>query len=688
MDNSHVSPAVAPNGLCAYCQKVALAVRHKTFGGAYSLGTFQRVQTSDCPLCRIVLFCLYEYARNGNTWSRPDADKEVELQWTSDTPFRSPGFFYVTPYRDVRIGFLVDPHSDVESRNKYIHYLTPNLGKALDLQRVRKWVGHCEQNHGRECGSNSVDSDTEVADCYPGLGLMRFVDVEKMCIVEKQKVCRYVALSYVWGQAACVRLSTTNKAVLTKPEALTQYAPSIALTVRDATAFVRGIGERYLWVDSLCLVQNDPDDVRRGVQAMDLIYEKALLTVVAACGHDADAGLPGVKEGTRFMSRPSEEILPGVKLDAYPVLELLLKNSVYSTRAWTFQENILSRRCVYFVDNNVFFRCRKTTLNERFHSSLDEERMWSVDLASMLPGAVRMESSVEDYSTMLLYYSRRALTYQGDVLNAMAGIMRRVSHKMKCRFLEGLPTASLDLFLLFRSHRSMLRRREGFPSYSWAGWQGPVMVVDLPGDENKWLHDHTWIVWYKRSPRGVANLVWDPLANDSFPFHDDNYIGYREPRRPFTPPVALPFATTRTQAHGTVEVTALRSYPILQFWTLAVFFHLEIMDPIRGMAMVRDRGGTACGALYLDGLEGSTFFHGHGPFEMIAVSETVKEPWVFYDKWLEGALAWEAPDEFYHVLVLEWSGGLAERRAVGLVLRSAITRSCDPGPVWKEVLLA
>jgi hypothetical protein len=207
-------------------------------------------------------------------------------------------------------------------------------------------------------------------------------------------------------------------------------------------------------------------------------------------------------------------------------------------------------------------------------------------------------------------------------------------------------------------------------------------------DENQWLRDHTLIVWYKRSPRGVLNLVWDPLANDNFPFHDDNFVGYREPRRPFKPPVALPCPTTRTQARDTVEVTALRSYPILEFWTLAVFFRLEIRDPISGMGMILDREGTACGALYLDGLEESTFFHGHDLFELIAVSETVKGPWVFHDPSLRAALEWEVPDEFYNVLVLEWSGGVAERRAVGLVLRSAITRSYDPGPVWKEVLLA
>jgi len=71
---------------------------------------------------------------------------------------------------------------------------------------------------------------------------------------------------------------------------------------------------RYLWVDALCLIQDDTEDLDRGVNAMDLIYERAWLTVVAACGHDANARLPGVQNGTRKASRNTVEIKPGAEI--------------------------------------------------------------------------------------------------------------------------------------------------------------------------------------------------------------------------------------------------------------------------------------------------------------------------------------------------------------------------------------
>jgi hypothetical protein len=69
---------------------------------------------------------------------------------------------------------------------------------------------------------------------------------------------------------------------------------------------------------------------------MDMIYEKALLTIVAASGHDANGGLPGVEEGSRFMPRYPEEIIPGVQLDVYLDLDQAMSRSVYSSRAWTY----------------------------------------------------------------------------------------------------------------------------------------------------------------------------------------------------------------------------------------------------------------------------------------------------------------------------------------------------------------
>jgi hypothetical protein len=129
-----------------------------------------------------------------------------------------------------------------------------------------------------------------------------------------------------------------------------------------------------------------------------------------------------------------------------------------------------------------------------------------------------------------------------DALRAMAGIIRYLTERMKCCFLEGLPTATFDLFIVFRGLAPLYRRKE-FPSYSWTGWRGTLEVTDLGG--NDFLRYDTWIVWYKWSFKGVINLVWDPLANDEFPLSDFEYIGYQSGRA-FKPISPLPFPTSCT----------------------------------------------------------------------------------------------------------------------------------------------
>lgn len=77
-------------------------------------------------------------------------------------------------------------------------------------------------------------------------------------------------------------------------------------------------------------------------------------------------------------------------------------------------------------------------------------------MASLLPMAIEMWNPMYDFATLLFYYSQRSLTNQGDALNGMEGIIRQVSSKSKCEFFEGMPTAAIDLFVLFRSHRGPL----------------------------------------------------------------------------------------------------------------------------------------------------------------------------------------------------------------------------------------
>lgn len=98
---------------------------------------------------------------------------------------------------------------------------------------------------------------------------MRFVDVHKRCIVERRDVVEYVALSYVWGAVSTQRLTTINQEQMLTPGIFSEL--KLPDTIWDAIDVTRICGQQYLWVDSLCIVQNDVEDLQAGTFAMDLI---------------------------------------------------------------------------------------------------------------------------------------------------------------------------------------------------------------------------------------------------------------------------------------------------------------------------------------------------------------------------------------------------------------------------------
>ena len=323
------------------------------------------------------------------------------------------------------------------------------------------------------------------------------------------------------------------------------------------------------------------------------------------------------------------------------------------------------------MDNKFFFRCRQAEYTE-----CGFDYQWQLgateSAASMLPATVNMDYPLTDFATTLRYYTRRSLTNQDDVLRALAGMIRRFSERVKHRFFEGMPTAAFDAFIIFRSSRgALLHRRNGFPSYSWVGWKGSIDIdhtyndVDY-SDMNDWLSTRTWIVWYKKSRSGVTNLVWDPAANESFPFHNPEYVGYRA-RGALRLPPALRTTSRTAPTEDLAFDTPHPTYPLLQFWTLALYYKISNINVFEAKGDVLGDSGTVCGEISLDGFEETTFFDSGGMFEFILLSE------------------WR-PD-LYNIMLLEWNGGLAERRGIGTIDQSAIDMSFSPGPVWKEILL-
>jgi hypothetical protein len=328
----------SPGRLCTRCNNIPFnptTLRTLEDKTTWDLGTLSRIQRSNCACCRLVLFSLFKDASTRQKDESADTVVSLGLRPRSSLG-RGPCFDVKT--RGIpRLELFFVKGQDENNEPDEAFCLLPNYGQRLDFGRVRGWLSQCASNHGGDCNAAlSKTTSHLVEDNFPGLEFLRLIDVLNECIVESRVLKPYVALSYVWGLAPNFRLTTWSEEEVTRQYGLRDHRYALPRTIRHAIAFVKGIGQQYLWCDALCLRQNDPDDVRRGVNVMDMIFERALLTVVAASGHDANSGLPGVEEVSRFMPRHPEEIIPGVQLDVYIELDQVMKYSVHSSRAWTY----------------------------------------------------------------------------------------------------------------------------------------------------------------------------------------------------------------------------------------------------------------------------------------------------------------------------------------------------------------
>ena len=214
----------------------------------------------------------------------------------------------------------------------------------------------------------------------------------------------------------------------------------------------------------------------------------------------------------------------------------------------------------------------------------------------------------------------------------MAGITKRFEDATRCRFFQDLPTAMFDRFIIFQSKYGLLHRCPSFPSYSWTGWtaqMGRKGCVDINSpfhhvdeDTNYWLQKNTWIVWYKRSPSGITNLVWDPAANPSFPIKNMEYKGYRT-RSTFADDRHVPFQVHIRRILPTEQISFSRdvpSYPLLQFWTLSLVYHTSGISNSTGHGYLEDLNHKKCGFIFLDVYEGRLYQH-FQEIEVVLLSE-------------------------------------------------------------------
>lgn len=374
----------------------------------------------------------------------------------------------------------------------------PSRSLEQCAETVSRWERECSEFHGHECHPSISSMDRPLGHSPDWV-----IDTKQGCIVRGNSIDKYVALSYVWNSPVdSSSQPTTDRLLLQRDtlehlqcpqflfsESVLKRLPEI---IHHSIKLVSQSGARYLWVDCLCIVQND-ERTSAQVALFPHIYSSAYFTIIAAaeknglCGSVAEVHSP-VQENT------------------VDNLHGRLLATRWATRGWTFQEHILSKRSIVFLDTEMFWDCQCSVWWSENQTSLqlatecesqgitarsDEETR---DTERSLPR--RLTSFFAAYLTLyrelVCRYNYRDLTEPQNALPAFSGVLDGFFHGA---FISGLPAFILDSVILWQPFRKAKRRiaapsaqcvelESPLPSWSWIGWQCLVDPGSLRSDLN------------------------------------------------------------------------------------------------------------------------------------------------------------------------------------------------------------
>lgn len=321
---------------------------------------------------------------------------------------------------------------------------------------VQTWIEECMTNH-KQCGRG-------VPKPLPKRILDLSRDDSRVFLIESENSKdRYVCQSYCWGLSRTVVTTRDNLDVHKAGISIS----CLPLTFRDTIAFTKSLGIRYLWIDSLCIVQDSAVDWRMEAASMGSYYGNAYLTIAATMSTSADDGL---------FQEPFYVTL-GTATQTWKVRahrHLQFANSPLFTRGWIFQERLLSPRVVHFACSELVFECCETSTCECGQSMPD--RNWQIKQEYLNGMRIKkfFESSTvpNTWHRMVEAYCRLSLTNPSDIMPALSGLAEQVRTRREGSvYLAGLWSDTIMDDLLWRvrlqDYRFMVRPWRA-PTWSWA----------------------------------------------------------------------------------------------------------------------------------------------------------------------------------------------------------------------------
>lgn len=245
----------------------------------------------------------------------------------------------------------------------------------------------------------------------------------------------------------------------------------------------RRLGVRYLWIDSICIIQENAEDWDFEAANMGNVYKNAYLTLAATAsssgagglfvardGDDLEFPLPGSTHSNTALLRSRRQRHHSSLPDGHGLVRGRTKADPLSCRAWAYQERLLSRRILHFNSQELVWECKTAQTCECGQLEGTEKNIFENLLSN------RAQTWNENSWRMLVSnYTRLELTYNADRLPALSGIASQIFQESD--YLAGLSREFLlsDFgWFIHRDASHPVSRQLGAPSWSWASVNAPV----------------------------------------------------------------------------------------------------------------------------------------------------------------------------------------------------------------------
>lgn len=305
------------------------------------------------------------------------------------------------------------------------------------FEQSRRWLTNCLSNHRSSCPSESTPNmPTRVLDVGYDL------DSSQVKVLETKSLRgTWVALSHCWGSTARFVLESTNIQQRTQDIALSE----LPKTFLDAVIITRKLGYRYLWIDSLCILQDSYEDWAYESRQMQDYYSKSVLTIASdLASGDHESFLDNQRSPLASLKIPFTDKNATSPSYVYISKEYTRPKSVESistplnVRGWTLQEDMLSPRTLHYTSPELLFECQRCRFSETDTTPqgyTDDEVMNSVKRFFLRPDAGLDDPILIKYPHLMEYYHpinrwyrlvedycSRFLTFESDRLAALAGL--------------------------------------------------------------------------------------------------------------------------------------------------------------------------------------------------------------------------------------------------------------------------